>query len=74
MQFSYGSWKKQIKFSKHNSLELDIVFLLLSYISTGDIVRTGNHPPSVAAVYFNSDELFALYVGFELINFLRILL
>ncbi|KAK1438468.1 hypothetical protein QVD17_04277 [Tagetes erecta] len=37
------------------------------YISVGDIARIGAHPPNVAAVYQNSDRLFALPVGYDLV-------
>ncbi|CAI9095544.1 OLC1v1031527C1 [Oldenlandia corymbosa var. corymbosa] len=37
------------------------------YISIGDIARSGNHPPNVAAVYCYSDKLFTLPVGFDLV-------
>ncbi|XP_022875485.1 uncharacterized protein LOC111393931 isoform X1 [Olea europaea var. sylvestris] len=37
------------------------------YISIGDIARTGNHPPNVAAVYSFSDELFSHPVGYDLV-------
>ncbi|XP_076943882.1 uncharacterized protein LOC143614277 [Bidens hawaiensis] len=37
------------------------------YISVGDIARIGIHPPNVAAVYQNTDRLFALPVGYDLV-------
>ncbi|KAG8382460.1 hypothetical protein BUALT_Bualt05G0079500 [Buddleja alternifolia] len=37
------------------------------YISIGDIARSGSHPPNVAAVYRNSDKLFAIPVGYDLV-------
>ncbi|MFS8029949.1 putative vacuolar protein sorting-associated protein [Helianthus anomalus] len=37
------------------------------YISVGDIARIGTHPPNVAAVYQNTDRLFALPVGYDLV-------
>lgn len=38
------------------------------YVSVGDIVHVGTHAPSVAAVYRNSDNNFALPVGFDLVS------
>ncbi|XP_024994007.1 uncharacterized protein LOC112527539 isoform X2 [Cynara cardunculus var. scolymus] len=37
------------------------------YISVGDIARIGTHPPNVAAVYQNTDRLFALPLGYDLV-------
>ncbi|KAK8614167.1 hypothetical protein V6N13_122539 [Hibiscus sabdariffa] len=37
------------------------------YVSIGDIARVGSHPPNVAAVYRNIDNLFALPVGYDLV-------
>ncbi|XP_059641926.1 uncharacterized protein LOC132283907 [Cornus florida] len=37
------------------------------YVSVGDIARVGSHPPNVAAVYRNSDKLFSLPVGYDLV-------
>ncbi|KAA8522113.1 hypothetical protein F0562_012573 [Nyssa sinensis] len=37
------------------------------YVSVGDIARVGSHPPNVAAVYRNSDKLFMLPVGYDLV-------
>ncbi|KAJ4777649.1 Pleckstrin (PH) domain-containing protein isoform 2 [Rhynchospora pubera] len=37
------------------------------YVTVGDIVHVGTHAPSVAAVYRNSDNNFALPVGFDLV-------
>ncbi|PIN17888.1 hypothetical protein CDL12_09445 [Handroanthus impetiginosus] len=37
------------------------------YVSIGDIARSGSHPPNVAAVYRNSDKLFASPVGYDLV-------
>ncbi|KAI3710546.1 hypothetical protein L2E82_40329 [Cichorium intybus] len=37
------------------------------YISVGDIARVGTHPPNVAAVYQNTDRLFALPLGYDLV-------
>ncbi|KAI6702353.1 hypothetical protein NL676_011489 [Syzygium grande] len=37
------------------------------YVSVGDIARVGNHPPHCAAVYNNSDRLFALPIGYDLV-------
>ncbi|KAF2308991.1 hypothetical protein GH714_042439 [Hevea brasiliensis] len=39
------------------------------YISIGDIARVGSHPPNVAALYRNSDRLFALPMGYDLCQF-----
>ncbi|KAK3434687.1 hypothetical protein EUGRSUZ_D02142 [Eucalyptus grandis] len=37
------------------------------YVSVGDIARVGEHPPNCAAVYSNSDRLFALPIGYDLV-------
>ncbi|XP_052211647.1 uncharacterized protein LOC127814276 isoform X2 [Diospyros lotus] len=37
------------------------------YVSVGDIAHIGSHPPNVASVYRNSDKLFALPVGYDLV-------
>ncbi|GAV77402.1 PH domain-containing protein/DUF946 domain-containing protein/DUF1162 domain-containing protein/Chorein_N domain-containing protein, partial [Cephalotus follicularis] len=37
------------------------------YVSIGDIAHVGSHPPHVAAVYNNTDRLFALPVGYDLV-------
>ncbi|KAI3453469.1 hypothetical protein Pfo_010132 [Paulownia fortunei] len=37
------------------------------YVSIGDIARSGSHPPTVAALYHNSDKLFAFPVGYDLV-------
>ncbi|GMJ12445.1 hypothetical protein like AT4G17140 [Hibiscus trionum] len=37
------------------------------YVSVGDIAHIGSHPPTVAAVYRNIDNLFALPVGYDLV-------
>lgn len=37
------------------------------YISIGDIAHVGGHPPNVAAVYRNTDRLFALPLGYDLV-------
>ncbi|KAF8032759.1 hypothetical protein BT93_D1608 [Corymbia citriodora subsp. variegata] len=37
------------------------------YVSVGDIARVGNHPPNCAAVYSNSDRLFSLPIGYDLV-------
>lgn len=39
------------------------------YVSVGDIVHVGTHAPSVAAVYRNSDNNFALPIGFDLVRY-----
>ncbi|KAL6543919.1 hypothetical protein OROGR_010416 [Orobanche gracilis] len=39
----------------------------IGYISIGDIARCGSHPPTVAAIYRNSDKLFVLPVGYDLV-------
>ena len=48
-------------------LELGISFF--RYVSVGDIAHIGSHPPNVASVYRNSDKLFALPVGYDLVRF-----
>ncbi|KAK2999891.1 hypothetical protein RJ639_022624 [Escallonia herrerae] len=42
-------------------------FIFSRYVPIGDIARVGSHPPNVAAVYRNSDRLFALPVGYDLV-------
>ncbi|KAL3619418.1 hypothetical protein CASFOL_036988 [Castilleja foliolosa] len=37
------------------------------YVSIGDIARCGSHPPTVAAIYRNSDKLFVFPVGYDLV-------
>ncbi|XVE65214.1 hypothetical protein DITRI_Ditri07aG0162900 [Diplodiscus trichospermus] len=37
------------------------------YVSIGDIAHVGSHPPNVAAIYRNVDQLFALPVGYDLV-------
>nr|XP_009413254.1 PREDICTED: uncharacterized protein LOC103994598 isoform X1 [Musa acuminata subsp. malaccensis] len=37
------------------------------YVSVGDIAHVGGHPPTVAAVYRDSDRNFALPVGYDLV-------
>ncbi|XP_048140983.1 uncharacterized protein LOC115736923 isoform X3 [Rhodamnia argentea] len=37
------------------------------YVSIGDIARVGSHAPNCAAVYSNSDRLFALPIGYDLV-------
>ncbi|KAK6146409.1 hypothetical protein DH2020_020278 [Rehmannia glutinosa] len=37
------------------------------YVSIGDIARSGSHPPTVAAIYRNSDKLFVFPVGYDLV-------
>ncbi|KAK6251014.1 hypothetical protein SCA6_005019 [Theobroma cacao] len=37
------------------------------YVSVGDIARIGSHPPNVAAVYRNIDNLFTFPVGYDLV-------
>ncbi|XP_057487524.1 uncharacterized protein LOC130773593 isoform X2 [Actinidia eriantha] len=37
------------------------------YVSVGDIARVGIHPPNVAAVYHNVNNMFALPVGYDLV-------
>nr|GEU86615.1 pleckstrin (PH) domain superfamily protein [Tanacetum cinerariifolium] len=37
------------------------------YVSVGDIARSGTHPPNVAALYQNTDRLFALPLGYDLV-------
>ena len=43
------------------------------YVSVGDIARVGIHPPNVVAVYRNSDQLFALPLGYDLVTTLQII-
>lgn len=43
-------------------------FVSFRYVSIGDIARVGSHPPNVAAVYRNTDRLFALPVGYDLVR------
>ncbi|CAK9173340.1 unnamed protein product [Ilex paraguariensis] len=37
------------------------------YVSVGDVARVGSHPPNVAAVYRNSDKLFTIPMGYDLV-------
>ncbi|XP_010540792.1 PREDICTED: uncharacterized protein LOC104814451 [Tarenaya hassleriana] len=37
------------------------------FVSVGDVAHVGSHPPNVAAVYHNTDGLFALPVGYDLV-------
>ncbi|CAA0838075.1 pleckstrin homology (PH) domain-containing protein [Striga hermonthica] len=37
------------------------------YVSIGDVARCGCHPPTVASIYRNSEELFVPPVGYDLV-------
>ncbi|XP_019086561.1 PREDICTED: uncharacterized protein LOC104718635 [Camelina sativa] len=37
------------------------------FVSVGDVAHVGSHPPNVAAVYNNSNRVFALPVGYDLV-------
>lgn len=52
-----------------SSSSLNTISLLFRYVSIGDIARSGSHPPNVAAIYRNSDKLFAFPVGYDLVNY-----
>lgn len=39
----------------------------IGYVSIGDIIRTGSHPPNAAAVYCYSDKNFAPPMGYDLV-------
>ncbi|GFP96481.1 vacuolar protein sorting-associated protein 13c [Phtheirospermum japonicum] len=43
------------------------VWKVVRYVSIGDIARCGSHPPTVAAIYRNSDKLFVFPVGYDLV-------
>ena len=42
--------------------------LFFRYVSIGDIAHVGSHPPNAAAIYFNSNKLFAHPVGYDLVR------
>lgn len=37
-------------------------------MSVGDVAHVGSHPPNVAAVYNNTNGVFALPVGYDLVS------
>ncbi|KAL1194607.1 hypothetical protein V5N11_031431 [Cardamine amara subsp. amara] len=37
------------------------------FVSVGDVAHVGSHPPNVAAVYNNTNRVFALPVGYDLV-------
>lgn len=39
-------------------------------MSVGDVAHVGSHPPNVAAVYNNTEGVFALPVGYDLVSIL----
>ncbi|KAM7525353.1 hypothetical protein LguiA_015255 [Lonicera macranthoides] len=59
--------KHSINFSKIWSSEQELKARCTLYVSVGDIARVGIYPPNVAAVYRNSDQLFALPLGYDLV-------
>lgn len=38
------------------------------FVSVGDVAHVGSHPPNVAAVYNNTEGVFALPVGYDLVS------
>nr|GEZ77671.1 pleckstrin (PH) domain superfamily protein [Tanacetum cinerariifolium] len=62
---SFPLQKQVLSINLPNSLKHLLIFKGTRYVLVGNIARSGNHPPNVAAVYQITDRLFALSLGYE---------